>query len=120
MGSRTDPVSTVKAMHDVTVKVTNVEEAGMVMLDARQPQVDKVVMASVMDPDGADNRGHVAVVQTWSALIPTEPNTACPDAEDAGWAIIMDATAASYTPASGDATNCLRATATYKDPAPTT
>ena len=44
--------STASSTLGVTVKVTNVDEGGSVMMSARQAQVGKSVKASVEDPDG--------------------------------------------------------------------
>ena len=115
VGDRTDPVvSTVKDTLDVTVTLTNVDEGGMVMMTARQPQVGKPVTASVMDPDGDISE----LMWQWASVVsgaPDEPNAACPEADDGGWTAIEGATTASYTPKADDATNCLRATASYED-----
>ena len=77
-------VSTAKATLDVTVKVTNVDEAGMVTLDTRQPQVGNAVMASVMDPDG----GEKDVTWQWYRVISGAPDLSrtvhAPTAEDRG------------------------------------
>ena len=102
----------------VTVSVNNIDEAGMVIMTARQPQVGKSVRASVEDPDG-DASG---VTWQWASLAATGDGTTttCPEAGAGGWEDIAMAMSASYTPAGGadgDIGNCLRATATYTDPA---
>ena len=110
--------STAVATLDVTVTVTNVDEAGMVMMTARQPQVEKSVTASVMDPDGGYIRANVAVGPVWLSGTPEDLNAACPEAVGGDWVDIDGATTASYTPdADEDATMCLRATANYMDAA---
>ena len=106
--------STAVATLDVTVKVTNVDEDGMVMMTARQPQVGKSVTASVMDPDGDVSE----LTWLWASQAsdtPADANATCPEAVGGNWVDIDGATTASYTPDADDATMCLRATASYKD-----
>ncbi len=108
--------STAVGKHDVTVMVENVDENGTVTMDARQPQVGKSVKASVEDPDG-DASG---VTWQWASQQVGADGITCPEADAGGWEDIPMAMSASYTPAGGadgDVGNCLRATATYNDPA---
>ena len=104
--------STAVGKHDVTVMVGNVDEDGTVTMDARQPQVDKPVRASVEDPDG-DASG---VTWQWASQ-EVETDGTCALAGDGGWTDIDMAMSASYTPGDDDDGDCLRATATYTDPA---
>ena len=39
-------------MEAVTIEVTNVEEAGTIMLSTLQPQVGRAITATLTDPDG--------------------------------------------------------------------
>ena len=111
-----DPASTAKSTLDVTVKVSNVDETGSVLMTARQPQVGKSVTASVIDPDGDVS----SVGWTWAREAENAVGTPCPEAgdpvEDNDWDAIADAKSASYTPADADIGKCLQATAIYTDP----
>ena len=81
--------------HDVTVTVTNVEEAGTVTFSTLQPRVGVELTATLADPDlGITER-------TWQW--------------NDGTVDIKDAISATYTPVAGDIGKTLTATATYKD-----
>ena len=86
---------------DVTVTVTNVEEAGTVDLSSVQPQVDTALSATLDDPD------EVTSTITWR----WESSTS----RSSGWRTITTATSDSYTPATGDVGRYLRVTASYTD-----
>ena len=102
---------------DVTVHVIDAEDGGTVSLTAREPQVGRTVVATVSDPDG----GVTLTRWTWATQDATQgigdaPPT-CPGTgtwED----VAPDVTSGAYTPKSGDAGKCLRATATYTDNIP--
>ena len=85
---------------DVSVTVTNVDEAGTVTLDSTQPQVGTALTASLTDPDGTVSG------ESWQWSSSSDQNA---------WANIVGATLASYTPVSGDVGNYLRATVSYTD-----
>ena len=85
----------------VTINVTNMEEAGTVALSPAQPMVGAALTATLADPDGAISGA------TWMWASSTDGSTA--------WADIGSATAASYTPVTGDVGKYLRATASYTD-----
>ena len=87
---------------DVTVNVTNVEEAGKVRLSSVQPQEGTALTATLTDPDGSISG------ETWKWESSSDINT--------GWAAISGATSASYTPVAADLNKYLRATASYTDP----
>ena len=89
---------------DVTVTVTNVEEAGTLTLSPLQPQIGSPVTASLSDLDGAVSD----VKWQWAKSTANQ---------NADFVDIDDATAASYTPVMADYDMFLRATATYTDPA---
>ena len=102
-----------RARLDVTVHVIDAEDDGTVSLTAREPQVGRTVVATVSDPDGG-----VALTRwTWAiAAEPTGLNETCANAQvDDFTNVTPDVTSGAYTPKSGDAGMCLRATATYKD-----
>ena len=86
---------------DVSVTVTNVDEAGTVTLDSTQPQVGTALTASLTDPDGTVSG------ESWQWSSSSDQNA---------WANIVGATLASYTPVSGDVGDNLRATVSYTDP----
>ena len=52
-----------KTRLNVTVKVTDAEDDGEVMLSQLEPQVGRTVIASLTDPDGGEDRVSMAVVQ---------------------------------------------------------
>ena len=90
------------AMEKVTIKVTNVEEPGTVMLSTLQPQIGVPITATLDDPDVA-----TASTVTWQWY---RGNSEIAGATDGAGAIIS-----SYTPATGDIGSVLRATAMYDD-----
>ena len=89
---------------DVTVKVTNIEEDGVVTLSTLQPRVGFPVTATLTDPDNvtADSVSW----QWYNGTINTNDLT-----DNA----IEDATSDTYTPAMDDITNTVTARATYID-----
>ena len=89
------------AMQEVTIMVTNVNEAGTVTLDPARPSVGSEVTASLTDLDG-DVSG-----TTWQ--------WASADAMDVDFTNIDGADSASYTPVEDDAGMYLQATASYTD-----
>ena len=89
---------------NVTVTVTNVEEAGSVTLSASQPRIGVQITANTpTDPDG----GVTAVTWQWQRSDAA--------AADGTWTDIKDATAAGYTPVADDDGKFIRAVATYTD-----
>ena len=99
----------------VTVKVTNMEEAGLVTLSTLQPRVGFPVTATLTDPD---NVTADSVSWQWyrgrNVSTTNLPETDCVDA-NADNCPIKDATSATYTPGAGDAAKILTAVATYTD-----
>ena len=87
----------------VTITVTNVDEEGMVDLDAEQPVVGIALTASVTDPDG-DVTG-----ETWQWASSDGMAGTYTNIEGAG------AMKAAYTPTMDDEGMYLRATAAYND-----
>ena len=91
---------------DVTVEVTNEDEAGSVTLSASQPRIGVEIRADMpTDLDG----GVTDVTWQWSRA-----DSAAFD-ENENVTKIKDATMASYTPVADDDTKYLRVTATYTD-----
>ena len=85
---------------DVTVTVTNVDEAGTVTLSTNQPPARAEITAALTDPD----EGVTGAVWQWERS--SDGNT--------GWAGI-GTSSPSYTPVDGDLGYHLRATASYTD-----
>ena len=82
------------ATKEVTVRVTNIDEAGMVTLSTLQPKAGVELTASLTDPDNITDGS-----MTWQWA--TSPDRSA-------WTDIEDATSAMYTPADGDAGKHLR------------
>ena len=89
------------AMEEVTVRVTNIDEAGTVMLSTLQPKAGVVLTATLTDPDNITGGA-----MTWQWASSPDRST---------WTDIEDVTSETYTPVDGDVGNYLRATAEYKD-----
>ena len=85
---------------DVTVTVTNIDEAGTVTLSTDQPPARAEITAALTDPD----EGVTGAVWQWERS--SDGNT--------GWAGIGTGSP-SYTPVAGDVGYHLRATASYTD-----
>ena len=85
---------------DVTVTVTNIDEAGTVALSTDQPAAHAEITAALTDPD----EGVTGAVWQWERS--SDGNT--------GWAGIGTGSP-SYTPVDGDVGYHLRATASYTD-----
>ena len=84
----------------VTITVTNVDEAGAVVLPASQPKVGVAFTVGISDPDG----GVRSAVWSWER-----------SADKRTWIAISGATSPGYTPAAADVGKYLRASATYAD-----
>ncbi len=89
---------------DVTVKVTNVEEVGVVTLSTLQPRVGFPVTATLDDPDNV-TAGSVSWQWYNGAIAPNNLE------ENA----IEDATSDTYTPTTDDVADTLTARASYTD-----
>ena len=85
----------------VTVTVTNVDEAGAILLSSVQPQVGTALTATLTDPDGVSG----AITWSWEG----SPN------RSGGWIAIDGATSRTYTPGATDLNDFLRVTASYDD-----
>ena len=90
------------AMKTVTVKVTNVDEAGMVTLSARRPQSATAFTATVTDIDGAVSNAKWQWAQSAS--------------RNGSYTDIDGAVSPTYAPKDADIGSYLRATVTYEDP----
>ena len=109
----------------VMVKVTNVEEMGVITLSTLQPRVGFLVTATLDDPDNVDveslewqwyRGGTIEITDVNSITFnPTSiPDTEC-DATNTNNCSIPDATSGAYVPVSADVDNRLTAVATYTD-----
>ena len=94
----TDGTNTTTA--DLSITVTNVEEAGTVFLSSLQPEVDIPLSATLTDPDN----GIADVAWTWES-----------SADKASWSSISGATSDAFTPLATHVDKYLRVTATYRD-----
>ena len=88
------------ATKDVTISLTNVEEAGTVRLSPTQPAARQSVTATLTDPD------EVSGTPTWQWQRSSDGNS--------GWTNV-GTNSSSYTPPDADLTYYLQATATYTD-----
>ena len=87
-------------MHDVAVTVMDVDEAGSVVIDRPQPQVDRPLSASLRDEDGG------VAVERWQWARSVNGTT---------WTDIEGAISPRRNPAPDDLGMYLRATVTYSD-----
>ena len=108
---------------DVTIRVTNMEEAGTVTLSSLQPRVGVPITASLTDMDGAvtDVEWEWFRAATNDAQDCTEGQLSQNLVPTSCYAPIKDATSDTYTPVRNDATVILngvflKATASYSDP----
>ena len=85
----------------VTITINDVEEPGKISLSWTRPQphTNSAVTPTLTDPDGTVS----SVTWKWQKL-------------GNGWSDIPSATSETYTPATGDVNNHLRAVASYTDP----
>ena len=108
---------------DVTIEVVDGEDAGVVVLSQRQPEVGIAVHATASDDDGG------VTIRKWEWQLSDKvrvndrgaPLDECQDDPGTlilavgGWTAIAGATSAVYAPKAADVGRCLRATATYVD-----
>ena len=85
--------------YPVTVNVTNVDEAGSIMLSTLQPQVEIPITATPSDPDNPDATTLMDLEWEWLR----------------GQDVIAGATGATYTPMTTDVGSVLTARASYED-----
>ena len=97
---------------NVTVTVTNVEEAGTVTLSTLQPRVGIGVTATLTDLDGAAT----GVTWAWEAETTTNCGTVSAFTPDDEMDDLEGGISGTYTPTADDIDKCLRATASYTDP----
>ena len=100
---------------NVTIRVTNVDEPGMVLTNVEEPRVGQTVRLNVEDEDGGEN------VREWK-WERGEPSSPCGTVDSPTvntWEAISRAGSTSYTPTTGDQGHCIRVTAFYNDRAGT-
>ena len=84
----------------VSIRVTDVDEAGMIDVSAEAPELGSELMAAVMDPDG----DVTSISWQWER-----------SEDQMAWTSIEGATSATYTPETADEGQYLRATVAYTD-----
>ena len=85
---------------DVTITITNVDEAGTVSVSPEQPKSGTALTVSLSDPDGSVSD----ISWQWAA-----------SSDGSNWSDISGANSDSYTPVADDVGIYLRATASYTD-----
>ena len=85
---------------DVTITITNVDEAGTVSVSLEQPEVGTALTVSLSDPDGSVSN----ISWQWAA-----------SSDGSNWSDISGANSDSYTPVADDVGIYLQATASYTD-----
>ena len=98
-----------------TVRVTNVDEPGMVETNAVEPRVGQTVRLNVEDEDGGES---VSEWQ-WERGVPNSPCGTVENPTVTSWEPIPGATSSSYTPTASDQGYCIMVTAIYNDRAGT-
>ena len=94
----------------VAVRVTNIDEPGMVEANVESPRVGQALRLGVEDEDD----GESVTEWKWER---GDPNSPC--GTGTNWQTIPRATSSSYTPIAADQGKCLRVTAIYNDRAGT-
>ena len=84
----------------VSIRVTDVDEAGMIEVSAEAPELGSELTAAVMDPDG----DVTSISWQWER-----------SEDQMAWTSIEGATSATYTPETADEGQYLRATVAYTD-----
>ena len=84
----------------VSIRVTDVDEEGMIEVSAEAPELGSELMAAVMDPDG----DVTSISWQWER-----------SEDQMAWTPIEGATSAAYTPETADEGQYLRATVAYTD-----
>ena len=95
-----NPYNGTDASQYVTIRVTNLDEAGMLTFSSDQPHIGTQLSTVVNDPDG----GVSGEVWKWER-----------SSDMSDWSAIAEASSASYTPVEADRGHYLRVTASYSD-----
>ncbi len=96
---------------DVTIRVTNVDEPGVIETNVEEPRVRQTLRLNVVDADG----GERVTEWKWER---GEPNSPCGTVESplvTTWETITTSRSNSYTPTVDDHGHCIRVTAFYND-----
>ena len=96
---------------NVAIRVTNVDERGMIETNVEEPRVGQPVRLNVVDADG----GERVTKWKWER---GEPNSPCGTVNNpmvTTWKTITNARSNSYTPTVDDQGHCIRVTAFYND-----
>ena len=99
-GAYGDDDSTIDDLIEVSIDVSNVDEAGTVSVSLEQPEVGTAVAASLSDPDGLVSN----ISWQWAR-----------SSDGSDWSDISGANSDSYTPVADDVGIYLQATASYTD-----
>ena len=100
---------------NVAIRVTNVDERGMIETNVEEPRVGQTLRLNVVDEDG----GERVTEWKWER---GEPNSPCGTVDNptvTTWETITGARGSSYTPTVADQGHCIRVTAFYNDGAGT-
>ena len=106
------------------VKVTNIEELGVVELSTLQPRVGFTVTATLTDPDNVTagsvswqwyREATISITDQFQSLLVCRRTNATATNADTENCSIKGATSAAYVPVDADEGNSLTAVATYTD-----
>ena len=100
---------------NVTVRVTNVDEPGVVQANAEEPRVGQTLRLNVEDEDG----GETVSEWKWEKGVPNSPCGTVDSPTVTNWETIPRASGSSYTPMPADQGHCIRVTVIYNDRAGT-
>ena len=99
----------------VTVRVSNVDEPGVVETNVEEPRVGQTVRLNLEDEDSGE---HVSEWK-WERGEPSSPCGTVDSPTVTTWEAISGTTSSSYTPTAVDQGHCIRVTAFYNDRAGT-
>ena len=100
---------------NVAIRVTNVDEPGVVETNVEEPRVGQTVRLNVEDEDGGVN----VTEWKWERGESSGPCGTVDSPTVTTWETISGARSSSYTPTAADQGHCIRATAFYNDRAGT-
>ena len=100
---------------NVTIRVTNVDEPGVLETNVEEPRVGQTLRLNVNDEDGGVN----VTEWKWERGEPSGPCGTVDSPTVTTWETISGARSSSYTPTAADQGHCIRATAFYNDRAGT-
>ena len=100
---------------NVAIRVTNVDERGMIETNVEEPRVGQTLRLSVEDEDGGEN----VTEWKWERGQPNSPCGTVDNPTVTTWETNTNAISGSYTPTVDDQGHCIRVTAFYNDGAGT-